>query len=51
MDADSFAVYINTKYIYAEIAKVVGARFDISNYELGRLLPRRKKKSGQIDER
>ena len=46
MDADSFAVYINTKYIYAEIAKVVGARFDISNYELGRLLPRRKKNSG-----
>lgn len=48
MDADSFAVYINTKHIYTEIAKDVGARFDISNYELGRLLPRRKKRVARL---
>ena len=41
MDTDSF---IKTDYIYKDIAEDVETRFDSSNYELDRLLPKKKKK-------
>ena len=44
MDTESFIVYIKTKDIYAYVAKDVEARFDTSNYELDRVLPKRKNK-------
>ena len=44
MDTDSFIVYIKTEDIYADIAKDVEARFDTSNYELDRPLPKGKNK-------
>ena len=50
MDTDSFTFKIKTKNIQVDIAKSVEIRFDTSNYELGRPLPRRKK-SNQINER
>ena len=45
MDKDSFIVYIKTEDIYSDTAKDVETRFDISNYELGRLLPKGKSKT------
>ena len=45
MDKDSFIVYIKTEDIYSDIAKDVETRFDTSNYELGRLLPKGKSKT------
>ena len=42
MDADSFIVYIKTDNISKDIAEVVETRFDTSNYELGRPLPKEK---------
>ena len=42
MDTDSFIVYIKTDYIYTDIAEDVETRFDTSNYELDRLLPKEK---------
>ena len=42
MDTDRFIVYITTGYIYKGIAEDVETRFDISNYELERPLPRGK---------
>ena len=44
MDTDSFTFHVKTKYIYKDIAKNVGKSFDISNYELERLLPKGKNK-------
>ena len=44
MDTDNFIVYIKTEDIYADIAKDVEARFDTSNYELERPLPKGKNK-------
>ena len=44
MDTDSFTVYIKTGDIYVDIAKDVEARFDTSNYELDRPLPKENKK-------
>ena len=44
MDRDSFEIYINTEDTYADIVKDVETRFDSSNYELERLLPRGKHK-------
>ena len=44
IDTDSFIVYINTEDIYVDIAKGVKARFDTSNYELERPLPKGKNK-------
>ena len=41
-DTDCFPVYIKTKDIFIEIAKDVETRFDTSDYELNRLLPKRK---------
>ena len=45
MDTDSFIVYIKTDDIYKDIAEDVETRFDTSNYELDRPLPRRKNKN------
>ena len=44
MDTDRFIVYIKSKAIYLDIAKNFETKFDISNYELGRLLPKSKNK-------
>ena len=40
MDADSFIVYIKTDDIFKDIAEDVETRFDTSNYELDRPLPK-----------
>ena len=42
MDTGSFIFYIKTEEIYSDVAKDVETRFDTSNYELDRLLPKRK---------
>ena len=46
---DSFTVYMKTEGIYSGIAKDVETRFDTSNYELNRPLP--KGKNNWINER
>ena len=43
MDTDTFIEYIKTDDIYKDIAEDVETRFDTSNYELDRLLPKWKK--------
>ena len=40
MDTRSFIAYIKTEDMYSDIAKDVKARFDTSNYELDRPLPK-----------
>ena len=42
MHADSFIVYIKTEDIYADNGEDTETRFDTSNYELERPLPRGK---------
>ena len=44
MDTVSFIVHIKTDYIYKDIAEDVETRFDTSNFEIDRPLPRRKNK-------
>ena len=44
MDVDSFTVYIKINDIYKDIAEYVETRFDTSNYELDRPLPKGKNK-------
>ena len=44
MDIDSFIVYIKTNDIYKDIAEGLETRFDTSNYELKRSLPKGKDK-------
>ena len=44
MDTNSFIIYIKTDDIYKENTEDVETRFDISNYELERPLPKEKKK-------
>ena len=44
MDTHSFVVYIKADDIYKDIAEDVENRFDTSNYELDRSLPKRKNK-------
>ena len=44
MDTDSFTVHIKTYDIHKDIAEDVETKFDTSNYELDRLLPRGKQK-------
>ena len=44
MDADSFIVYIKTDDIYKDIAEDIKIRFDTSNYDLKRPLPKEKNK-------
>ena len=45
MNTDSFIVYIKTVDIYEDFAKDVETRFDTSDYELNRPLPKRKTKT------
>ena len=42
MDTDSFIVHIKTDDIYKDIAEDVERKFDTSNYELNRPLPKGK---------
>ena len=52
MDTDSFIVHIKRNYIYKDIAEDVETRFNTSNYQLDRPLPKGKtKKSNWINER
>ena len=44
MDTDSFIVHVKTDHIYKEIPKVVEIRFDTSNFEIDRPLPKSKNK-------
>ena len=44
MDTDSFIVYIKANDIYKDIAEDVETRFDNSNYELDKSLPKGKMK-------
>ena len=44
MDTDSFIIHIKAYYIYKNIAEDVESRFDTSNYELDRPLPKGKNK-------
>ena len=44
MDTDSFIINTKTEDAYKNIANYVEKRFDISNYEVKRLLPIRKNK-------
>ena len=44
MDTDSFIVYIKTDYILKDIVEDVKTRFDTSNYESDRPLPKGKNK-------
>ena len=44
MDTGSFTVYIKTDDIYKDIAEDVETRFDTSNYQLERPLPKGKNK-------
>ena len=45
MYTDSFIVYAQTDNIYKDIAEDVETRFDTSNYELDRPLPKGKNKN------
>ena len=45
MDKGSFIVYIKTENIYIDIAKNVETRFETSNYELERPLPKGRNKT------
>ena len=40
MDIDSFTIYIKTRGIYVDFAENIERRFDTSNYELDRPLPK-----------
>ena len=42
MDTDSFIVHVKTNYIYKDIAEDVETRFDTSNYEIDKPLPKGK---------
>ena len=44
MDTDNFIVYIKTDDIYKDFAEDIETRFDTSNYELNRPLPKGKNK-------
>ena len=46
MDIDSLILYRKTTDIYKDITVDVETRFDVSNYELDRLSPTRKKVIG-----
>ena len=43
MDTDSFIVHVKAKQIYKDLAEDVETRFDTSNFELDRPLPKGKK--------
>ena len=42
MDTDSFIVHAKTDYIYKDIADDVETKFDTSNFEIDRPLPKGK---------
>ena len=42
IDTDSFIIYIKTEDVYEDIANDVEKRFDTSNYEVNRSLPKGK---------
>ena len=44
IDTDSFTVHVKTDDIYKDIKEDVEKRFDTSNFELHRPLPKRKNK-------
>ena len=44
MDTDSFIINIKTEDFYEDIANGVEKRFDLSNYEVNRPLPKGKNK-------
>ena len=44
MDTESFIVHVKTEGIYRDIAEDLETRFDTSNSELGKLLPKGKNK-------
>ena len=44
MDTDSFIVYMKTNDIYNDFAEDIETRFNTSNYELDKLLPKGKNK-------
>ena len=44
MDTDKFIIYIKTDHIYSNIGEDVENKFDTSNYELDRPLPKGKNK-------
>ena len=45
MDTDSFIMYIKTDHVYKDIVEHVKTRFDTSNYDLDRPLPKGKSKN------
>ena len=45
MDTDNFIAYIKPEEVYVDIAEDVETRFDTSNYDLERLLPKGKNKN------
>ena len=49
MDAERFIVYKKTDDIYKDIVEDVKTRFDASNYESDRPLPKEKNKKKQLD--
>ena len=51
MDTDSFIMNIKTEDFYKDIANDVEKRFDTSNYEVDRPLPRKEQKRNWINER
>ena len=48
MDTDSFIVQVKTEDIYKDIKKDVETRFDTSNFEIGRSLPKGKIEKRQL---
>ena len=46
INTNSFMVHVKAKYIYKDIAEDVETRFDTSNYELEKPLPKGKKSIG-----
>ena len=44
MDTNSFIAHVKTDDIYKDIAEDLETRFDTSNFELGRQLPKEKNK-------
>ena len=50
MDTDSFIMHIKAKDFYKDIANGIEKRFDTSNYEVNRPLPRGKE-SNWVNER
>ena len=44
MDADSFTVQVKTDHVYKDITEDVQTRFDTSNFEIDRPLPKGKNK-------